>query len=86
MYRITVLDWITSRARWMLTSDPLFEFPLAHEVIVYGLFETILHEFWLKTVFKYSNFPPSCKDRMIFSKPFYAKTRKNLGSNHANFA
>ena len=54
---------IVHKARWMLTSDALFEFPLVHEVIVYGLFETILHGFWLKIVFNYSNFSPSCKDR-----------------------
>ena len=47
----------------MLTSDPLFEFPLVHEVIVHGLFETILHGFWLKIVFNYNGFSPSCKDR-----------------------
>ena len=32
-------------ARWMLTSNPLFTFPLIHEVIFHGLFEIILHEF-----------------------------------------
>ena len=51
------------KGRWMLTSQPLFEFPLVHEVIVHGLFETILHGFLLKIVFNYSNFSPSCKDR-----------------------
>ena len=34
----------------MLTSDPLFKFPLVHEVIVYGLFEIMLHGFWLKVL------------------------------------
>ena len=29
---------IFCKARWMLTSDHLFEFPLVHEVIVHGLF------------------------------------------------
>ena len=76
---------IFHKARWMLTSDPLFEFPLLHEVIFHGLFETILHGFWSKIVFNYSNLSPSCKDMifsMIFSKLFYAKARKNL-NNHA---
>ena len=27
---------IFDEARWMLTSDPLFKFPLVHEVIVHG--------------------------------------------------
>ena len=39
---------IFHKARWMLTSDPLFKFPLVHEVIVHGLFEIILHGFSLK--------------------------------------
>ena len=54
---------IFHKAKSMLTNDPLLEFPLVHEVIVHGLFETILHGFWLKIVFNYSNFSPSCKDR-----------------------
>ena len=36
------------KARWMLISDPLFKFPLVHELIVCGLFEIFLHEVWLK--------------------------------------
>ena len=32
----------------MLTSNPLFEFPLVHEVKVHGPFEIILCGFWLK--------------------------------------
>ena len=32
----------------MLTNNPLFKFPLVHEVKVHGLFEIILHGFWLK--------------------------------------
>ena len=54
---------IFHKAKSMLTNDPLLEFPLVHEVIVHGLFETILHGFWLKIVFNYSNFSPRSKDR-----------------------
>ena len=53
-------------ARWMLTSDPLFKFPLVHEVIVHGRFEIISHEFWLKILREAitdvnRNFAPSCR-------------------------
>ena len=47
----------------MLTRDPLYEFPLVHEIIIHGLFETILRGFWLKIVFNNSNFSPTFKAR-----------------------
>ena len=57
----------------MLTSNPLFEFPLVHEVICHGLFETILRGFSTIAFFIWV-----ARLGMIFSKLFYAKTRKDL--------
>ena len=39
---------ILYEARWMLTSDSLFKFPLVHEVMVHGIFGIIFHGFWWK--------------------------------------
>ena len=55
------------KARWMLTSDPLFKFALVHEIIVHGLFEMFLHGFSLKILSETitdvnSNFTPSCRE------------------------
>ena len=56
---------IFHKVRWMLTSNRLFRFPLIYELIVYRLFEVILHGFWLKifceTADVNHNFSPSCK-------------------------
>ena len=73
----------------MLTSDPLFKFPLVREVIVHGLFEIILHGFWLKILkqkqMSITTFLQVVRvGGMIFSKVFYVKTRENLDS-HENF-
>ena len=61
------------KGRWMLTSNPLFEFPLVHEVICHGVFETILRRFSTIAFFLWV-----ARLGMIFSKLFYAKTRKDL--------
>ena len=50
----------------MLIRDPLIKFPLVHELIVCGLFEIFLHEFWLKTLSEtmtdvIHNYSLSCK-------------------------
>ena len=66
----------------MLTSDPLFEFTLVHEIIVQGLFETILRGFWLKIV---STIATSLRVVKLGMKLFCTKTKKIL-DNHANFA
>ena len=51
------------KARWILTSNPLFGFPLVHEVIAHAHgFCSILHGFWLRIVFNYSKFSPRSKD------------------------
>ena len=76
-------------ARWMLTRDPLFKFPLVHEVIVHGLFEITLHRFWFKILSETianvnRNYTPSCRRGMIFSKLFYATVKEK--DSHANFA
>ena len=82
---------IVHETRWMLTSNSLSKFPLVHQLILCGLFERILHGFWLKILCETiadvnHNFSPSWKDRcMIFSKPFHVKTRKTLDC-HANSA
>ena len=66
----------------MLTRNNLFKFPLVDELIVYELFEIILHGFWLKILCKtipmsITTFLQVVKDRvMIFSKLFHAKIRK----------
>ena len=39
---------IFHKARWILTGDPLFKFPLVHGVILNGKSEIILLVFWLK--------------------------------------
>ena len=65
----------------MLASDCLFEFPLVHKVIVHGIFETILHVFWLTI----ATFPQEVRTGIIFRKLSYAKIRKNV-DNQANFA
>ena len=71
LYEILPCNLISQHAifhetRLMLTSDPLFKFPLVHEVIVHGLFEIILHGFWLKILSEAitdvnRNFTPSCR-------------------------
>ena len=70
----------------MLTSDPLFSSLLVHEVIVYGLYEIILHGIWLKILNEATtdvnrNFTPSC---IIFSKLFPPTVKEK--DSHANFA
>ena len=50
----------------MLIRDPLIKFPLVHELIVCGIFEIFLHEFWLKILYETKadinhNYSLSCK-------------------------
>ena len=50
LFEILLCNLISQHAifqeeRWMLTSNPLFKFPLVHEVIVHGLFDIILRGF-----------------------------------------
>ena len=66
----------------MLTKGPLFEFTLVHEIIVHGLFQTILRGFWLKIV---STIATSLRVVKLGMKLFCTKTKKIL-DNHANFA
>ena len=72
-YKLIFQHAIFLKGRWMLTSNPLFEFPLVHEVICHGVFETILRRFSTIAFFLWV-----ARLGMIFSKLFYAKTRKDL--------
>ena len=81
LFQILLCNLISQHAffckmRWMLMSDPLFKFPLVHELI----FEIVLHGFWLKILCEtITTFLWVVKDwDMIFSKLFYAKTNKNF--------
>ena len=44
-YNLISQHAIFYKARWMLRTNPVFEFPLVHEIIVHGLFETISMDF-----------------------------------------
>ena len=52
------------KARWMLASDSLFEYPLVHEFIVQGLFETLFPWILVENNFQLSNVSLRRKDRI----------------------